>query len=190
MNVLMFAGSLGSKSLNKKLLSVVRKILLKSTDCEIELIDLKSFNIPLLNEDDEEMLGIPHGVIQLNTKILFADALIISTPEYNGMLSGVLKNAIDWLSRIKPLGMTKKQILLMGATKGSQKSINGIQNAKVPFESLENFVYPKVFRLTHAQDAFLEGAKLKDEDKEETLSRLLTSFVVHCQGRRSLIANI
>lgn len=190
MNVLMFAGSLSTKSLNKKLLSVVRKILLKSTDCEIEFIDLKHFDIPLFNEDDEEFFGIPHGVDQLNTKIIFADALIISTPEYNGTISGVLKNAIDWLSRIKPIGLTKKQILLMGATSGTLRAINGLQNAKVPFEALENFVYPKVFRLAHAEDAFIDGPKLKDEDKEEMLSRLLTSFVVHCQGRRSLIANI
>src|SRR5688572_32188260 len=64
------------------------------TTIEIGPID----GIPLYNFD-VEVEGIPRTVEQLKEKIVAADGLLIVTPEYNGSIPGVLKNAIDWLSR-------------------------------------------------------------------------------------------
>ena len=64
------------------------------------VVDIASINdIPLYNADEEAELGIPPPVQQLKDRIAAADGLLIATPEYNNSMPGVVKNAIDWLSR-------------------------------------------------------------------------------------------
>ncbi|MEM9437648.1 MAG: NAD(P)H-dependent oxidoreductase, partial [Pseudomonadota bacterium] len=60
-----------------------------------------SIDLPLYNGDVEEASGIPGSVQTLADQIAAADAVIISTPEYNKLMSGALKNALDWVSRTK-----------------------------------------------------------------------------------------
>ncbi len=75
-------------------------------------------NLPLYNGDDEEAHGVPAAVDALAQKIADADAVLISTPEYNKGPSGALKNALDWVSRsqVKPWG--NKPVAVMSAAAG------------------------------------------------------------------------
>lgn len=183
MNVLMFCGSLERESSNKKLLSLMRKIFSKSTDADVELVDLKALNIPLYNPDDIDYFGIPDGVLSLNQKILFSNAIIISTPEYNGSMSGVLKNTIDWLAKARPMGLFRKQILLVGSSLDSSGGIKGVIHSKMAIEALENFIYPKIFTLPFASRAFDHKGDLVDQTLHEKLQAIITSFTVYCQKR-------
>jgi NAD(P)H-dependent FMN reductase len=78
-------------------------------------------DIPLYDGDVEAEQGIPQGVQQLKARIVAADGLLIVTPEYNNSMPGVLKNAIDWLSRPPadiPRVFRGRPVAIMGATPG------------------------------------------------------------------------
>jgi len=74
--------------------------------------------LPLYDGDLEDR-GMPETVLRLAEQLRAADAVVISTPEYNKALSGVLKNALDWLSRVKPGAVWRdKPVAIMSATGG------------------------------------------------------------------------
>jgi len=78
-------------------------------------------DIPLYDGDVEAEQGIPQAVQQLKARIVAADGLLIVTPEYNNSFTGVLKNAIDWLSRpygAGALSFRGRPVAIMGATPG------------------------------------------------------------------------
>ena len=106
------SGSLRKKATNRFLLRNAARLYGATTFVEADL------NLPLFNADDEAEFGAPEGVNRLAEQIALADAVIISTPEYNKMLSGVLKNALDWVSRVKPNPWTDKPVALMSAAAG------------------------------------------------------------------------
>lgn len=113
--VLGIAGSLRSGSHNRRLLID----LAATAPAGIEITVFRDLHaVPLFDEDVEEV-GIPVGVRLLATAVADADALIISTPEYNQSMPGVLKNALDWLSR-PSVGtpLQGKPVAIIGATVG------------------------------------------------------------------------
>ena len=110
MKLLAISGSLRIASLNTLLLRhAAREI---STD--VQFADL---NLPLYSGDIEDA-GIPASVQTLADQIACADAVIISTPEYNKNISGVLKNALDWVSRTPGNPWAGKPVAIMSATAG------------------------------------------------------------------------
>ena len=79
---------------------------------------LADIDFPLYNGDLEDAEGIPAKVQTLSDQIAAADAVIISTPEYNKAISGVLKNALDWVSRTKGNPWNGKPLAIMSAAAG------------------------------------------------------------------------
>ena len=106
-----------------------------------------------------------------------ADALVISSPEYNGSISSPLKNTIDWLSRLKSMPLEKKPVLLLGASPGALGAIRALGHARAPFEALGAFVYPQSFGLAKAHEAFSSEGALLLESNQERLEKLLSSFI-------------
>ena len=112
--ILGISGSLRERSYNTALLRAAAE--LAPPDAEIELFDLVA--IPLYN-DDVESAGDPAPVAELRAAVAEADALLLATPEYNRGTSGVLKNAIDWLSRPALASVLRwKPVAIMGASSG------------------------------------------------------------------------
>lgn len=93
--LLTISGSLRQDATNRKLLAEAARLFGPATVVEAEL------RLPLYDGDDEAAEGIPAAVQTLSDQIAAADAVLISTPEYNKGPSGVLKNALDWVSRTK-----------------------------------------------------------------------------------------
>ncbi len=92
-SILGFAGSLRKDSYNKAILRAAASLV--PGDAELSTFDLEG--IPLFNQDlEKEPL---EKVKDFNAKIRAADAILISTPEYNYSIPGVLKNSIDWVSK-------------------------------------------------------------------------------------------
>lgn len=95
MKIVAISGSLRKASLNTMLLKHMQSN--APDDVCIDLVSIK--DIPLYNFDDEVASGIPEPVSFIKQQLKAADALLVSTPEYNHSVPGVLKNAFDWLSR-------------------------------------------------------------------------------------------
>ena len=99
-------------SCNRKLLDEAARLF---GDCDYVQGDL---NLPLYDGDLEAAQGIPDAVSTLSAQVAGADAVIISTPEYNKGPSGVLKNALDWISRTKGAPWRDKPVAVMSAASG------------------------------------------------------------------------
>jgi len=129
MKILGISGSLRERSYNTALLRAAAE--LAPPDVEVEIFDLS--RIPLYN-DDVESAGDPEPVAELRAAVDEADALLLATPEYNRGTSGVLKNAIDWLSR--PFGnsaLKNKPLAVIGASRGQYGGVWAHDEARKSF---------------------------------------------------------
>ena len=178
MKLLIFAGALRADSSNKKFAREALRIA-KEINIDAEFIDLKDYPMPVYDGDIEETSGVPSTTTALGKKILAADALIISTPEYNGSIPGILKNIIDWLSREKPMSLAEKHLLLLAASPGALGGIRGLWHSRQPFEAVGVHVFPNMFGLPDAYNAFDQQGKLKDEKTAQRLKVTIENFVKH-----------
>jgi chromate reductase, NAD(P)H dehydrogenase (quinone) len=120
--VLAFSGSTRTGSYNTKLIHEVTEIAHKM-GAQVTVIDLKDLPMPYYNADDEAKLGMPENAKRLRASMREADVICIATPEYNGSIPAVLKNALDWASRHEQGGpakadVFKKKFILMSASPG------------------------------------------------------------------------
>ncbi|MEM9433838.1 MAG: NAD(P)H-dependent oxidoreductase [Pseudomonadota bacterium] len=112
MKLLGISGSLRKASDNRKLIREAARLAEASEFLEADL------KLPLYDGDLEDADGIPESVLVLARQIADAQAVVISTPEYNKGVSGVLKNALDWLSRTDIKPWAGKPVAILSATAG------------------------------------------------------------------------
>ncbi|MCL3881446.1 NAD(P)H-dependent oxidoreductase [Marivita sp. GX14005] len=126
-------GSLRKASTNRLLL---REAARRFGEAEFTEADLR---LPLYDGDLEEVSGIPPEVQRLADQIAAADAVIVATPEYNKGISGVLKNALDWVSRTEGAPWANKPVAVMSATAGragGERAQNMVRLCLLPFRPL------------------------------------------------------
>jgi len=176
MKLLVFAGSLRADSCNKKFAREALR-LAKELGADGEFIDLKDYPMPVYDGDIETASGIPETVKKLGQKIIAADALIISTPEYNGSIPGIFKNVIDWLSRDKPVSLEGKHLLLLAASPGALGGVRSLWHTRQPLEVVGVHVFPGMMGLPGAYNAFDEQGRLKEERPAQQLKKLLEQYL-------------
>ncbi len=181
MKLLIFAGSLRTDSCNKKFAREALR-LAQEAGIDGEFLDLKDYPMPVYDGDIETSTGIPETTLKLGKKIASADALVISTPEYNGGIPGILKNVVDWLSREKSVSLTKKHLLLLAASPGAIGGTRSLWHSRQPFEMLGVHVYPGMLGLPNAYSAFDEQGRLIDEKNQQNLRKLLEQYIKHVEG--------
>ncbi len=181
MKILTFAGSLRKDSLNKKVCRNVEKFVLSQDLGEIKFIDLQPLNIPIYDGDNEISSGLPSEVQKLCAEIINSDALILSSPEYNGSISGVMKNLLDWISRHKPNPFSGKHVLLCAASPGALGGVRGLWHTRVPFEVLNCHVYPEMLGFPKAHEAFESDLRIKDDKTREHFEKVLRDFIDYVQ---------
>jgi len=175
--VLGIAGSLRKGSYNRALLRAAQEV--APHDMEIKIFDNQTLKrIPTYNEDSRK-LGEPETVEIMKREIGHVDALLFAIPEYNYSMSGVLKNAIDWVSRPpNESPLDGKPIAIMGASIG----LSGTTRAQMHFRQLCVFTNmlplnkPQVL-VPRAADKFSSDGILKDEDTRDHV-RLLTEALL------------
>ena len=115
MNILAFAATNSSQSINKQLVSYAVDLL---DEAESEIIDLNDYELPLFSEDREKELGQPALAQQFLDKINNSDAVVISFAEHNGSYTVAYKNIFDWASRINPKVFQGKPMILLATSPG------------------------------------------------------------------------
>ena len=184
MKLLTFAASLRKESFNRKLIHQAVEILKMTPSIQVDRADYREFEMPIYDGDLEESSGIPNGGKELVRRVQAADAVVISTPEYNGGMPGTLKNALDWASRNKPNPFEDKPLLLIGASPGGFGAVRGLWHSRVPFEAVGAFVYPEMFGLAHADQAFDESGNFSNPKNRERLEGIIQFYLKFAAGVR------
>ena len=171
MRILGIPGSLRRLSYNRGMLLAARE--LAPDGIEIEITDLSP--IPLYN-GDVEAEGFPASVQALKTQIEASDALLFATPEYNHLVPGVLKNAIDWASR-PPNAFRRKPAAIMGASAGATGTARAQIALRQVLTAVECYVLPAPQVLVAgARDRFDSNGRLTDEHARENIRSLLEAL--------------
>lgn len=161
------SGSLRKDSYNSMLLAACAQ----SFGGDYALADL---NLPLYDGDVEKNDGIPADVQTLFDQIAAADALIIATPEYNGSLSGVLKNALDWVSRIDGKPMADTPTAIMSATAGRAGGVMALSSLRLclaPFHA--TIVNGPLVAVASCYEVFDADGTIKDERYQNAVVGLM-----------------
>lgn len=170
------AGSLRKGSFNKSLLRAAAERAPAGTTVEIASIA----EFPLYDGDVEAEHGLPAAVTALKDRIAAADALLLVTPEYNGSIPGVFKNAIDWMSRGGDMARVfgDKPVAIMGATPG-MGGTRLAQTAWLPVLRVlgANAWFGKQLYVTGASKVFGPDGALVDDKIGQLVGEFMTAFV-------------
>jgi chromate reductase len=166
-------GSLRRGSFNRALLRVAVELAPEELEIRTHPLD----DVPLYN-GDVEATGIPPPVAALRAAVEAADGVLIVTPEYNHGVPGVMKNAVDWLSRPpRPQAFDGKPVGLMGATPGHFGTRGSQYQLRQSLTPLNAFVMPQPQVLVFdAASRFDDDLRLSDERTRELLERFLATF--------------
>ncbi|MDB5034938.1 MAG: NADPH-dependent reductase [Chlorobi bacterium] len=176
MNILAFAASLRSGSYNRKLLMIAVEMA-RDAGATVDLAEFREFDMPLFDGDLHETIGMPEGGREMISRIEKADGIMIASPEYNYSIPGTLKNAIDWVSRARPMPLRGKSGLIMAASGSAIGGIRGLWQLRIPLEGLGVYLHPDMFALPSAPGAFDDEGKLKDEAMAKRLRDNVISYV-------------
>ncbi len=165
------SGALRKASTNTKLVHEAARLFEPSS------FEIGNLRLPLYDGDLESEKGIPPEVITLTDQIKAADAIVISTPEYNGNLSGVLKNALDWISRVEGKPLAGKPVAVLSAAGGR----SGGTGAQVSLRTCLTPLFPRVLPgpvvgIAASHAAFDENGRLKDEAAIGFLTTLMQAL--------------
>ena len=105
------------------------------------------------------------------------DAFVVSSPEYNASIPGVLKNAIDWVSRYRPQPFNELHGLLLSASPSMVGGNRGLWALRVPLEHLGARVYPDMFSLAQAHNALAEDGRIANEQLQERFENNIANFM-------------
>ena len=162
LHVLIVGASLRRESLNNRLAALAARAV-KNEGNTAELTNIGDFDCPFYDGDVEAESGIPDGAKAFCERLKKSDALMIASPEYNASFSGALKNLIDWVSRFRPQPFNGKQVLLMSASPAMAGGNRGVWSLRVPLEHLGARVYPDMFSLAQAHEAFTADGLIANE---------------------------
>ena len=168
-SVVAISGSLRRKSYNTALLHHAARV--APSGMTVELADIGDF--PLFNSDVRDEIGYPEPVARVRRQLLGADGLLIATPEYNRSVTGVLKNAIDWLSTggDSPLNRKPTAILGAGGGLGTANSQAALRVA-LAHNDVQVLHRPEVL-IANAWTHFDDELNLTDDRIAEQVRRLL-----------------
>ena len=188
--ILAFAGSTRTGSFNKQLVKIAVAGA-RAAGAEVTVLDLRDLPMPLYDGDLEAMEGLPANAQKFKELLLAHQGLLISAPEYNSGISGVLKNAIDWASRSTPgepplACFVGKVAALMSASPGALGGLRGLVHVRSILSNIHVFVLPDQIAVPRAHEAFQPDGTLKDSKQQasiEQLGRNLADILMRLNGK-------
>ena len=177
--VLALAGSTREGSYNKKLVNDAAEIA-RQSGATVTVIDLKNYELPFFDEDLEASQGIPDRAKEIRQLMGQSDVIFIASPEYNGSLSAVLKNVIDWASRDsadgKPSPAFKgKKFVIMSASPGGGGGVRGLAHLRNILGNVGGVVVEQQVLVPKAYEAFDQQGHLKNPATQQELQNLVQS---------------
>ncbi|MCB1333821.1 MAG: NAD(P)H-dependent oxidoreductase [Roseivivax sp.] len=171
LSLLGICGALRAASTNRLLLAEAQRRFAPAQYIEANL------RLPLFDQDIEDGPGFPPEVLTLASQIGEADAIVISTPEYNKGTPGVLKNALDWVSRVEGNPWKGKPVAIVSAADGragGERSQQMLRWCLNPFQPVV-LPGPEVF-VAQTSRQWDENGRLLDERAGRGLDRLMAAL--------------
>ncbi|CAN0654607.1 chromate reductase, NAD(P)H dehydrogenase (quinone) [Nitratireductor aquimarinus] len=166
--ILVFAGSIRTGAYSGQTADAAMKELAQQ-GAEVTRISLVDYPLPIMDEDLEREKGIPENVYRLGRLIAAHDAVLIASPEYNASIPPLLKNTIDWVSRLskdngKPLRpWAGKPIALCSSSDGNFAGIRGLYHLRAVLMNCKADIITPQCSVARAQDAFDTDGSFRDE---------------------------
>jgi NAD(P)H-dependent FMN reductase len=180
-SVLAIAGSTRRGSWNRKLLDASAHELVRR-GIRVVVADLADYPMPLMNQDLEEASGMPEKARELKQLMRAHDGLLVASPEYNGSLTPLLKNTIDWVSRQEPgesvplVAYRNKVAALLSASPGALGGLRGLVHLRQILSGIGVLVIPEQVAIPAAHEAFTPEGGLADEKLAATLARQADAY--------------
>jgi chromate reductase len=173
---LVFSASLRADSLNSRLARLAA-ITIEANGGIVDPTSMPDFDTPSYDSDVQDADGFPPGADRLRECIQINDAFVISAPEYNASMPGLLKNTIDWVSRFSPQPFNEKHGLLLSASPSMVGGNRGLWALRVPFEHLGARIYPDMFSLAQAHKAFDRDGRIADAQLRDRFESNIVGFM-------------
>jgi NAD(P)H-dependent FMN reductase len=169
---LVFSASLRAESLNTRLARLASQVITDHGG-SVDVATMRDFDCPSYDQDVQSRDGLPAGAKELCRRVEANDAVVIASPEYNAAMPGLLKNAIDWASRQRPQPFNERHALLLSASPSMVGGNRGLWSLRVPLEHLGARVFPDMYSLAQAHQAFDANGGIANAE----LSRRLVSTI-------------
>jgi len=173
---LVFAASLRAGSLNTHLADLAADTLARNGGT-VDIGSMTDFDCPSYDADVQDDGGFPDAARELRRRLEACDAFVISSPEYNASIPGVVKNAIDWVSRFRPQPFHERNALLLSASPSMVGGNRGAWALRVPLEHLGARVYPDMFSLAQAHRAFDPDGQIADDQLRARFETTIVNFM-------------
>ena len=174
--VLVFSASLRKQSLNERLASLAARCV-EAHGGTVDHALMSEFDCPSYDGDEDGAGHMPEGAARLKDRLLGSDGFIISAPEYNASMPGILKNTIDWASRLRPQPFTRRYGMLMSASPSMAGGNRGLWSLRIPLEHLGARVYPDMFSLAQAHEAFAADGSIANAQLQKRFDETISCWL-------------
>jgi NAD(P)H-dependent FMN reductase len=179
--ILALSGSTRAKSHNRAVVEIAASAAARA-GAEVELINLRDFHLPLYDADLEAEGGVPENARALKALFVQSDGFLIASPEYNGSVTAVLKNAIDWMSRPTEPGETAltlrafkgKVAGIMSASPGAWGGVRGLAHLRQILSGIGVLVVAEQLAVPSAGNAFDESGALQNPAQHAAIESIGT----------------
>ena len=186
LKILVIPGSLRTGSLNAKLAAAAAQELVRA-DAEVTRISLGDFPLPIYDGDLQTRSGVPKNAVNLKRMIGAHHGVLIVTPEYNSSLPPLLKNAIDWVSRVQDPHETRGQVFrdrtfaIAAASGGRLGGTRALAALRLILSACRATVIPNQLALSFAEEAYDDMDRLKHSADSEGLKALVRQLIEFSQ---------
>ena len=177
--ILVCSGSSRSGSYNGRLAALAAKKL-AILDAGVTHLSLRDYPLPIYDGDLEETKGVPENAKKLKRLFQSQDGIFLACPEYNSGITPLLKNTLDWISRVKEPGDPfKTRVFALGsASPGAFGGMRGLIGMRTILEvGLGAMVLPQMVTVIKAASAFDDKGELADERAAGQLGRLIDALL-------------
>ena len=186
LKILVIPGSVRSGSLNAKLAAVAAHALALE-GAEVTRISLSDFPLPIYDGDLQAKSGVPKHAVNLKRMMAAHHGVLIVTPEYNSSVPALVKNTIDWVSRVQDAHETRGQVFrervfaIASASGGRLGGARALAALRLILSACQAQVIPSQLALPFAEQAYDEMERLKNSADAEALKALVRQLIAISQ---------